>query len=391
MERRHGHTEACRRADGMSNGVGDVVKLEVEKDGAAPLLNGFDNRGPLRSEKLQADLADCRRLSEGIKQPEGAGCVGNIQGDDDFVLGSGREFHTMRRLKSDNQKVMTSISIAAPAKINLSLRILGKRPDGFHELETLMVPITLADEIGISHGGGSEIRLTCNDPDLPIGSENLCVKAAEAFRLATGLDHGIAISLLKKIPHGAGLGGGSSDAASVLLGLNQLFDEPLVLEEMHQIAATLGSDVPFFLSDGPAWCRGRGEILEAAPALPERRLLLIKPPFPVETAWAYKHYADLKSSAKPTVNETQWLGDLTITNDLESSVFDKFPLLPVMKSWLRRQSGVEAAFMTGSGSTMVAIIAPDAPAESVSRIRKDILLEFGPTFWMTETEWKNSG
>ena len=283
---------------------------------------------------------------------------------------------------------MTSISIAAPAKINISLRILGKRPDGFHQLETLMTPSTLADEIEISHGAGGEIKLICSDPDLPTGSENLCVNAAEAFRLASGLDHGIAISLMKKIPHGAGLGGGSSDAAAVLRGLNELFDEPLHFGEMHRIAAILGSDVPFFLGDGPAWCRGRGEILEDGPELPERRLLLIKPPFPVETAWAYKHYAQVKASATGLTHyEPQRLGDLEITNDLESAVFEKFILLPVIKSWLHEQSGVESAFMTGSGSSMVAIISPDAPEGSIAALRKNILMEYGPTFWLAETGW----
>jgi len=286
---------------------------------------------------------------------------------------------------------MTSISIAAPAKINISLRILGKRSDGFHELETLMAPLSLADELEIAHRGGSAIHLTCSDPDLPTDAENLCVRAAEAFRLASGLDHGIAISLMKKIPHGAGLGGGSSDAAAVLRGLNELFDEPLVIEELYRIAETLGSDVPFFLGDGPAWCRGRGELMDLAPELPERRVLLIKPPFPVETVWAYKHYAELKKSASGLISdEPQRLGDLTITNDLEPAVFEKFILLPVIKSWLRDQFNVESAFMTGSGSTMVAIISPDAPEGSIVVLRENIVSEFGPTFWMNESGWKKS-
>ena len=280
-----------------------------------------------------------------------------------------------------------TISLTAPAKINLSLRILGKRPDGFHELETLMAPIGLADTIEVSHGTGHGITLTCNDPELSTGSDNLCVKAAEAFRIATGLDHGIAITLLKRIPHGAGLGGGSSDAAAVLKGLNELFDEPLVNEELHQIAASLGSDVPFFLTSGPAWCRGRGEILEEVSALPKRNLLLIKPPFPVPTAWAYKKYAELKESGKPlTQPEKQFLGDLEIVNDLEAPVFHKYLLLPVMKTWLREKPGVEAGFMTGSGSTMVAVLAPEASTKEIETLKNGILSEFGETMWMTESD-----
>jgi 4-diphosphocytidyl-2-C-methyl-D-erythritol kinase len=286
-----------------------------------------------------------------------------------------------------------SISLAAPAKINLSLRILGKRPDGFHELETLMVPIGLADQIEVSHGGGKGIEFLCSDPDLPGGADNLCVKAAEAFRAATGLDHGIRISLMKKVPCGAGLGGGSSDAAAVLMGLNELFDYPLVEEELHQIAATLGSDVPFFLNGGAVMCRGRGEILdlEEAPALPERTLLLIKPPFPVPTAWAYRHHAELKESrAMVTPQKPQRLGGIEIVNDLEPAVFHKYLLLPAMKEWLLEQSRVECAFMTGSGSTMVTVMEPGTSESDISMLKGAIASEFGPTMWMTMTGFKGS-
>ena len=284
-----------------------------------------------------------------------------------------------------------TISLMAPAKINLSLRILAKRPDGFHELETLMAPIGLADAIEVSHGMGHGITLTCNDPELSTGSENLCVKAAEAFRMATGLDHGIAITLLKRIPHGAGLGGGSSDAAAVLKGLNELFDYPLVEEELHQIASALGSDVPFFLHGGAAVCRGRGEILGEARALPERTLLLIKPPFPVPTAWAYRHYAELKESGmSPPPQQPQQLGEIEIVNDLEPAVFHKYLLLPSMKAWLLEQPGVECAFMTGSGSTMVAVMKPGTGAEITAALKRDILTEFGETMGLYETGWGNA-
>jgi 4-diphosphocytidyl-2-C-methyl-D-erythritol kinase len=284
--------------------------------------------------------------------------------------------------------VTERITLSAPAKINISLRILGMRPDGFHELETLMVPITLADQIEIAHGAGREITLACNDPELPAGPENLCVKAAEAFRATTGLEHGISITLLKRIPHGAGLGGGSSDAAAVLKGLNELFDHPLVEEELHQIASMLGSDIPFFLGNGPAWCRGRGEILEPAPTLPERTLLLIKPPFPIPTAWAYKRYAELQAvGSTGHSGEVQHLGKLEITNDLEAPVFEKYLLLPVMKQWLREKSEVESAFMTGSGSTMVAVMKPDASSEQTGTLKQAIASELGETMWVTRVSF----
>lgn len=251
-----------------------------------------------------------------------------------------------------------------------------------------MVPIKLADQIEISAVPGHGVSLICNDPDLPTGPENLCVKAVEAFREETGISHGVAISLMKRIPHGAGLGGGSSDAAAVLKGMNEIFDRPLVAEELQQLAASLGSDVPFFLHDGAAWCRGRGEILEDATALPGRTLLLIKPPFPVPTVWAYKRYAEMKDSeAGIPSQESQWLGDIEITNDLEAPVFGKYLLLPVIKEWLCQQPGVESAFMTGSGSTMVAVMNPGTGAEVAAALKRDIPTEFGVTMWLCETGW----
>jgi 4-diphosphocytidyl-2-C-methyl-D-erythritol kinase len=283
---------------------------------------------------------------------------------------------------------MDHITLAAPAKINLSLRILGKRPDGFHELETLMVPIGLADEIEIVHAPGHGISLTCNDPEIPTDSGNLCVRAVELFREETGIAHGVVISLMKRIPHGAGLGGGSSDAAAVLKGLNALFDEPLVAEELALLAASLGSDVPFFLHDGPAVCRGRGEILEEAPAIPERRILLIKPPFPVPTAWAYKRYAEVRESGmKLPIDPVQHLDGIELVNDLEPPVFAKYLLLPAIKEWLLEQSCVESAFMTGSGSTMVAVIKTAAAAEDFPPVKQAIHTEFGETMWLCETSF----
>ena len=283
---------------------------------------------------------------------------------------------------------MDRISLAAPAKINLSLRILGKRTDGFHELETLMAPLSLADEVEIAHAPGHGVSLACNEPEIPAGPDNLCVKAVELFREETGIAHGISLALMKRIPHGAGLGGGSSDAAAVLKGMNSLFDEPLVGEELALLAASLGSDVPFFLHDGPAFCKGRGEILEEAPPLPERALLLIKPPFPVPTAWAYRRYEELKEAGTKLLPEpAQTLGDLVLQNDLEPPVFEKYLLLPVMKEWLREQACVESAFMTGSGSTMVAVMKPGAVADAVAVLKTGILTEFGETMWLCETGW----
>lgn len=277
-----------------------------------------------------------------------------------------------------------SIALSARAKINLSLRILGKRTDGYHELETLMAPISLSDEIEINHTHGNApgmISLTCNDPSLPTGLENLCVKAAQAFQKETGLNESIAITLLKRTPHGAGLGGGSSDAAAVLRGMNELFDEPLVFEELHQLATSLGSDIPFFLNAKPAWCRGRGELLEEVTPLPDWRLLLIKPPFSIATEWAYKQFSKNESLS---YQEPQILDGITIQNDLEEPVFKKYLVLPILKKWLQQRLEVSAAWMTGSGSTMVAALDRKATDEQVTLLKKNITAEFGETFWMAE-------
>lgn len=251
-----------------------------------------------------------------------------------------------------------------------------------------MVPIGLAEEIEIVHAPGHGISLICNDPQIPTDSGNLCVRAVELFREETGIAHGVVISLMKRIPHGAGLGGGSSDAATVLKGINTLFDEPLVAEELALLAASLGSDVPFFLHDGPAVCRGRGEILGEAPSIPERRILLIKPPFPVPTAWAYKRYAEVRESGKKLpIDPVQQLGPIELVNDLEPPVFAKYLLLPAMKQWLLEQAAVESAFMTGSGSTMVAVMKPEALADHIPALKQKIASFFGETMWVCETDF----
>ena len=281
-----------------------------------------------------------------------------------------------------------SITLIAPAKINLSLRIAGKRDDGYHEIETLMAPIALADEIELCHAHGAapgSVTLTCSDPTLPTGADNLCVQAAHLFQKKLGIQEAVSISLLKKIPHGAGLGGGSSDAAAVLLGMNTLFDEPFVFEELHQLAASLGSDVPFFLAPKPTWCRGRGELLTEAPPLPAWNLLLIKPPFAVASAEAYGRLKAedwrLKEKNSVTIDEIETF------NDLETPVFEKYLQLPILKSWLQARPEVAAAWMTGSGSTMVAALKKKISTEETALLKKEIATEFGATFWIKETNF----
>jgi len=276
------------------------------------------------------------------------------------------------------------VSLLAPAKINLSLRLLQKRQDGYHELESLMAPLALADEIELRHAEGApsgSIELLCNDPSLPTGDDNLCVKAARTFQEASGLKEPVVITLLKKIPHGAGLGGGSSDAAAILRGMNTLFKEPFVVEELHQLAAALGSDIPFFLEPKPSWCRGRGELLTPAAPLPDWKLLLVKPPFAIATAWAYSRWEAQGGSSE----EQETIDGISIVNDLETPVFKKYHQLPVLKSWLQARSAVLAAWMTGSGSTLVAALPRETDSAVIESLKKEIVAEFGSTFWVTET------
>src|ERR1051326_3197588 len=183
------------------------------------------------------------------------------------------------------------MQILAPAKINLSLRVLSRRPDGFHEIKTLIAPISLYDKIDIERQN-RWIDFTCDDPTLSTGDDNLVVRAAKLFFERTKLKSGVSIKLEKKIPHGAGLGGGSSDAAATLRGLNELFEAKLSHEELARLGSTIGSDVPFFLFESAAACKGRGELVEPTKLKKKLSLLLLKPVFGVSSAWAYSRWKD---------------------------------------------------------------------------------------------------
>lgn len=271
------------------------------------------------------------------------------------------------------------MQLLAPAKINLSFEIKGRRADGFHEIETLMTPISLFDRLTIEAdaGNGNRVDFSCDDPSLPTGAENLVVRAAKLFRARTKVDAGINIALAKEIPHGAGLGGGSSDAATTLLGLNELFQTRLGEKDLMELAAQLGSDVPFFVSRSAAICRGRGEIVVPTSLGAKLRLLLLKPDFGVPTPWAYGKWKDAR--ALPGVSyEVQEFDGMRLVNDLERPVFEKFVLLGHLKNWLCYQPEVGAALMSGSGSTVFALLREDADAEKLTaRARENI----DPTMW----------
>ena len=270
----------------------------------------------------------------------------------------------------------------APAKINLSLRVVRRRKDGFHEIETLMAPIAIRDTLEIERQDAGGIDFTCSDTMLPTDGTNLVERAACGFFETTRIEPHVRIFLQKETPHGAGLGGGSSDAATTLLALDTVFETRLPLADLARIAAAIGSDIPFFLARSAAWCRGRGELVEPCTLPRSLPLLLMKPPFGVPTPWAYQRWRD--SLEIPGVSYApQTLGGITLANDLERPVFEKFIQLPEMKRWLLAQPETAAALMSGSGSTMFAVLREksDGPA-----LAEKARAQFGEHTWLALTE-----
>ena len=258
----------------------------------------------------------------------------------------------------------------APAKINLSLRVLGRRSDGFHEIETFIAPISLCDEIMIEQRSGKhEIAFRCDDPSVPKGEDNIVVRAAKVFFEEMKITNGVSIALKKTIPHGAGLGGGSSDAASTLLALNELFETNLPREALAKMAEMIGSDVPFFIFQSAAVCKGRGELVSPTRLREQLSVLLLKPEFGVPTQWAYSLWRDSREISGVSY-VAQEFAEQTFMNDLERPVFEKFVFLAQLKMWLLKQSEVGAALMSGSGSTVFAVIRGNADTDRLAKRAK---------------------
>ena len=270
------------------------------------------------------------------------------------------------------------MQVVAPAKINLSLRVLGRRSDGFHEIETLMAPISLSDEIKIEQRSGKQgIAFRCDDPSVPKGEDNIVVRAANIFFEETKITTAVSIVLKKRIPHGAGLGGGSSDAASTLLALNELFETNLPREALAKMAEMIGLDVPFFIFQSAAMCKGRGELVSPTRLREQLSLLLLKPEFGVPTQWAYSRWRD--SREIPGVSYgVQDFDDQTFMNDLERPVFEKFVFLARLKMWLLKQPEVDAALMSGSGSTVFAVLRDKPDGDRLATRAK---AELDPELW----------
>jgi 4-diphosphocytidyl-2-C-methyl-D-erythritol kinase len=279
----------------------------------------------------------------------------------------------------------------SPCKVNLILNILGKRADGFHELETVMQPVNICDEMTFERSGSS-LQLTCSNPELPCDAKNLVHRAATAFLAAAKISDGVKIHLQKNLPLAGGIGGGSANAAVTFSALNELFGSPLPLEKLHELAAALGSDVPFFLYDQPALATGRGEkvrTLENFPALKGKAFFLVHPGFGISTPWSYQNLARFPKDQNGTPGRAQKLvsllqsGDLKAAsaefyNSLEAPAFEKFPVLSLYKEFLR-ENGALVSLMSGSGSTTFAIAANLAAADSLAEKFKS---QFGDKGWM---------
>jgi 4-diphosphocytidyl-2-C-methyl-D-erythritol kinase len=264
---------------------------------------------------------------------------------------------------------MQGIEEVAHAKVNLFLRVLCRREDGFHEIETFMALITLCDSLEIEPA--NELEFHCDEPGL-VGDDNLVVRAAHLFFSETNREARVRLTLRKKIPHGAGLGGGSSDAAAALRGLNRFFDARLPSERLITLAAQLGSDVPFFVNKTAATCSGRGEIVIPAALPAPLSLLLLKPEFVVPSPWAYSRWQATREVVG-AIYQPQKFGDIHFLNDLERPVFAKFVFLAQLKSWLLQQPEVGAALMSGSGSTIFAVLCPNADGDSIAKRAKSEL------------------
>lgn len=285
------------------------------------------------------------------------------------------------------------LTIFSPAKVNFYLKILGKRPDGYHELETVMLSLDFGDEISLERKD-SGLTLECDSATLPVDDTNLALRAAKLLAESLGVKHGAKITLRKWTPLAAGLGGGSSNAAAVLMGLNRLWELRVSNETLGELAASMGSDINFFLSNGAAICRGRGERVEPIACHLSSAILLVNPGFGISTKWAYESWAKaaarltapapavsllVRALEKDDVGATARL----LFNSLEAPSVGKFPVLELIKKTMC-DGGAAGALMSGSGATVFGLFAETRRAEACA---KEIRREFGPSMWTRVTHF----
>jgi len=276
---------------------------------------------------------------------------------------------------------MTALTLESTAKINVFLRILGKRPDGFHAVRTWMLPISLGDTMGFEKRDDTKIDIRCSDPTLPTDQSNLVCKAAELLQSRHNVKMGCRITLEKRIPIGAGLGGGSSNGSTTLVGLNRLWNLGLSDEALEKLSAEFGSDTAFFIRNRSALSEGRGEILTYIPYSKAAPIFLMNFGFGSATSWAYKHLNAGPVDERQAAEEFKVVDsnlNTRLKNDLEKPVFQKFPVLRLAKDFLIAQSQVEGAMMCGSGSTMMAVLKEGSSGDD---LRKAVHDYFGKSVW----------
>lgn len=263
---------------------------------------------------------------------------------------------------------MTTIQLKAPCKVNYRLDVLRRRPDGYHDLRMIMQRIDLCDIITLSLSGTPGIRVTCGSDGVPDGPGNIAWRAADALLRRSGrqADTGLDIAIDKQIPVAAGLGGGSSDAATVLMGVNTLLELGLPDEELMKIGVTLGADVPFFIFKKTALAEGIGEIFTPLDAVPAAWLLLVNPRVPVSTAWVYQNL-ELTNRGPVSIVPHSFgtVRDLcaVLANDLEAVTIGRYPVIREIKELLLRE-GAAGALMSGSGPTVFGVFESDEGARA---------------------------
>ncbi len=272
---------------------------------------------------------------------------------------------------------MEPIIITCPAKVNLTLRVVGKRADGYHELDSIMAPVTLADRLTVTASDDASVAFTCDDETLT-GDDNLVVKAAHAIRQATGVAKGARSHLEKRIPVAAGLGGGSSDAAGALKGLLRLWDVTMSDADLLRIATSLGADVPFFLDGRIARAEGVGERLTRLAKAPVYHLLLVKPDFGISALEAYKKGS---FSFAPDADQAGTVGDILsgdpmrlarrMVNDLAPAMMRAYPQLARLQEEIATSDPQPiTVMMSGSGPTLMALYATaDRRREAEERLQ----------------------
>ncbi|MDP3722618.1 MAG: 4-(cytidine 5'-diphospho)-2-C-methyl-D-erythritol kinase [Candidatus Omnitrophota bacterium] len=267
------------------------------------------------------------------------------------------------------------LRLRAPAKLNLYLRVLGRRPDGYHEIETIFERVDLADELTFEEHP-SELRLTCTEPRLSCRGDNLILQAARVLQQASGTSRGASIHLLKRIPIAAGLGGGSSDAAATLIGLNQLWDLQVSAPALAQLAARLGSDVPFFLITAPfAIGRGRGEACEPIPGIPPLAHVLVVSDVQLATRDIYAGARFDLTAPKPSLRMVEHalrngpdLAGLAkgLWNDLAPEAIRRCPVIATIQARLRHL-GCLRTCVSGSGPSVFGLCRDAVHAQAVAR------------------------